>query len=148
MYTNVSPARKAVVTCMDPRLQLPQVLGRATEESFILRNAGGRVTNDVIRGLIVCTRLMEVAEVGVIHHTDCRLQKYTNVELIDKTGAPSDFDFMAFSDPVKSILEDVGKLSDSSVLPPGLRIWGGLYSIEDHSISVISDTHGWSPSTT
>jgi carbonic anhydrase len=142
MYTNISPARKAIVTCMDPRLQLPQVLGRATEESFILRNAGGRVTDDTIRGLIVCTILMEVAEVGVIHHTDCRLQKYENEELIEKTGVPHDYDFMVFPDPVKSILQDVSKLSESALLPPGLRIWGGLYSIEDHSISVISDTQG------
>ncbi len=140
MHATTPPARTAIVTCMDPRLQLPRVLKSAAEESFILRNAGGRVTEDVLRGLVLCTQVMDVTEIGVIHHTDCRLQKYTNEELILKTGA--DIDFMSFSDPIKSILQDVRRLSDCSMLKTEVRIWGGLYSIDDHTISVISDTDG------
>lgn len=140
MHPDTPPARTAIVTCMDPRLQLPRVLGSAAEESFILRNAGGRVTEDVLRGLVLCTLVMDVTEIGIIHHTDCRLQKYTDEELILSTGA--DIDFMSFTDPVMSILEDVRQLSDCSMLKAELRIWGGLYSIDDHTISVISDTQG------
>ncbi|SRR6266568_559801 len=141
MYGNSPPARSAIVTCMDPRLQLPKVLGRAAEEPFMLRNGGGRVTEDVLRGLVLCTRLMEVTEVGVIHHTDCRLQRFTNEELALRTGI--DIDFKPFRDPVMSILEDVYQLGNCGMLSPGLRVWGGLYSIEDHTIRVISDTDDW-----
>ena len=146
MYDSYSPARAAIVTCMDPRLQLPRVLGPAVEESYILRNAGGRGTEDVLRGLVVCTRLLEVTEVGVIHHTDCRMQKYTQEELILSTGVA--IDYRAFTDPLVSILEDVHELANCSILNPQLRIWGGLYMIENHTVSIISDTRDWSPSRT
>lgn len=146
MYDSSSPARAAIVTCMDPRLQLPRVLGRAAEESFILRNAGGRITEDVLRGLVICTRLLEVTEVGVIHHTDCRLQKYTQEELSLSTGIA--IDYKSFTDPLVSILEDVHELADCGMLNPRIRLWGGLYTIEDHTVRIISDTHDWSPSRT
>jgi carbonic anhydrase len=125
---------------MDPRLQLPKALGHAAEEPFMLRNGGGRVTDDVLRGLVLCTRLMQVTEVGVIHHTDCRLQD-TNERLVLKTGI--DRDYMAFPDPVESILKDVCLLRDSHLLSPQVRVWGGLYNTEDHTVRVISGVHSY-----
>jgi carbonic anhydrase len=137
MYTKSSLGQVAIVTCMDPRVDLVKALGLPAAEYFVLRNAGGRVTPDVLRSLVLCTKLMEVTEVGIIHHTDCRLQQ-ENEDLVVKTGV--DIDFMAFSDLEASVLEDVQRLDDCSVLSPGIRIWGGLHSIEDHTVHLISDT--------
>ncbi len=137
MYGNPNPARTAIVTCMDPRLQLPEALGYA-EEPFMLRNGGGRVTDDVLRGLVLCTRLMEVTEVGVIHHTGCRLQD-TNERLVLRTGI--DRDYMTFPDPVKSVFQDIDELRNSGILSPLIRVWGGLYDTEGHTVSVIADAH-------
>jgi carbonic anhydrase len=138
MYENPCAPQVAIVTCMDPRIQLSKALGRNVNESFVLRNGGGRVTDDVLRGLILCTRLMKVTEIGVIHHTDCRLQQFTNEELALRTGI--DIDFKSFSDPVTSVVEDVNRLSNSDILHPNVRVWGGLYVTEDHVVRVISDT--------
>jgi carbonic anhydrase len=125
---------------MDPRLQLPLALGSAAEGAFILRNAGGRVTDDVIRGLVVATRVLDVTEVGVIHHTDCRMQRYTNDEFALMTGVARDYKAFKKQGLEKSILEDVQELRDCGELKAGLRIWGGVYSVDDHTISVVADT--------
>jgi carbonic anhydrase len=128
-------ARMAIVTCMDPRLQIRGALGLDTDDSFVLRNAGGRVTDDVLRSLVLCTRMLDVTDIGVIHHTDCRLQEHTDEELRLKTGA--DFDFLSISDPVSSISEDVGRLGSSGLFA-GVRIWGALYVVDDHTINLVA----------
>jgi carbonic anhydrase len=130
-------ARMAFVTCMDPRIRISEVLGERAINSFVLRNAGGRVTDDVVRGLILCTRLLEVTEIAVVHHTDCRLQDFTDEQLTTKTGA--DIDFMAFSDPEESILGDVKRLQENELLTEHTHIWGGLYEVATHSLSVVID---------
>ncbi len=135
MHSKSSPAQVAIVTCMDPRLSLARALTRPAEEYFLLRNAGGRVTDDVIRGLILCTRLMGVTEVGVIHHTDCRLQQ-ENEELVRMTEI--DRDYRAFSELEPSVAEDILLLDACPDLSPQLRIWGGLYSVEDHTVRLLS----------
>jgi carbonic anhydrase len=129
------PARLAIVTCMDPRIQLPRVLGDEAD-TFVLRNAGGRVTDDVLRSLALCTLLLEVTRVGVLHHTDCRLQEFTNEELAIRTGL--DIDFMSCPNPVTSILEDIDRLSSCDMLSAQVEFWGGLYDVEDHAIRVIT----------
>src|SRR5437879_4446854 len=114
MYGSSYPARAAIVTCMDPRLQIPEVLSTVAEETFILRNVGGRVTRDILHDLVFCTRVLNVAEVGIIHHTDCRLQQYTREELVLKAG--KDIDIKPFSDLEESILEDMRELGDYGIL--------------------------------
>ncbi|HEY3733623.1 MAG TPA: carbonic anhydrase [Streptosporangiaceae bacterium] len=136
--TTSKPPHTAIVTCMDPRVRLPGVLGDAAAASFVLRNGGGRVTDDVLRSLVLCTRLLGVTDVGVVHHTDCRLQAVSNEELILKTGV--DIDFMPISDPLASVLEDVGRLRSGGALSPQVTVWGGLYSVEDHTMRVIAGT--------
>jgi carbonic anhydrase len=136
-FMPIRPARMAVVTCMDPRVRISDVLGERAAHSFILRNGGGRVTDDVLRSLVLCTRLLKVTEVAVIHHTDCRLQDFTNEQLMLKTGI--DIDFMPFSNPVLSVLEDVERLQDSDLLSDQTHVWGGLYTVADHALSVVVD---------
>ena len=68
----------AVVTCMDSRMDIFQILGLAHGEAHIIRNAGGVVTDDVIRSLVVSQRRLETREIVLIHHTDCGLQRVTD----------------------------------------------------------------------
>lgn len=101
----------------------------------MLRNAGGRVTDDVVRSLVLCTRMMAVTEIGVLHHTDCRLQGLTNDELTALTGVHADF--LPFQDSAVTISEDVYRLRTCGLFSDDVQIWGGLYVLEDHTVSVL-----------
>lgn len=138
MPGSLPPARQAIVTCMDPRIQLSKALGHKAENSYVLRNGGGRVTDDVVRGLLLCTRVLGVTQVGVLHHTDCRLHEFSNDELSSITGV--DINFMSSSDPTASIMEDVTTLRASGIFGAEVTIWSGIYSLEDHKVSMIVDT--------
>ena len=70
--------RVAVVTCMDSRINIPNILGLPLEKMLIIRNAGGRVTDDVLRSLTISHKLLGVEQIFLIQHTDCGLQKITN----------------------------------------------------------------------
>ena len=70
--------RVAIVTCMDSRLHVAQALGLALGDAHILRNAGGRVTDDMIRSLVISQQQMGTREIVVLHHTDCGAQTFTN----------------------------------------------------------------------
>lgn len=128
--------RMALVTCMDPRIQLLRPFGVAAADAFVLRNGGGRVTDDVLRGLVLCTRLLDVTEIGVLHHTDCRLQGLSNDELVSNTGV--DIDFLPITDVADSVRADVGQLRSCGLIGDEVRIWGGLYDVDSHTVSVIA----------
>lgn len=129
--------RTAIVTCMDPRVQLSQPADAVADagDPFLLRNAGGRVTDDVIRSLLLCTRLLNVAEVCVLHHTDCRLQGRTNDELALLTGA--DVDFLPFLDSAATLSDDVSRLRNCGLFGSEVTIWGGLYLVDSQTTSVL-----------
>ena len=93
------------------------------------------MTEDVIRGLVLCTRLMNVADIGVIHHTDCRLQGLTNHELARRTGV--DVDFLPFLDSASTVADDVGRLRASGLFGADVSIWGGLYCVDSHRTTVL-----------
>jgi carbonic anhydrase len=131
-------ARTAIVTCMDPRIELSKVLGSQADNSFVLRNGGGRVTDDVLRSLILCTRLLNVSRIGILHHTDCRLQDYSNEELSFRTGIS--IDFLPFSTPTTSVPEDIARLHACGMFG-GVEIWGGIYVVESHTLQPVA-SHG------
>lgn len=138
MPGSLERARMAIVTCMDPRIRLPAALGTSADHLFVLRNGGGRVTDDVVRSLVLCTKMLNVTQVGVLQHTDCRLHGLTNEELVLRTGV--DIDFMSCSNPVAGILEDVRRLQSCAVFSPEVRVWGGLYCVQSHTIRTIAGT--------
>jgi carbonic anhydrase len=132
------PAPTAIVTCMDPRIRLSRALGSHAEASFVIRNGGGRVTDDVFRSLVLCTRLLDVTEIVILHHTDCRLQEFSNAELSFRTGV--DIDFMSFSAPDASVSQDVARLRACDMFKD-VKIWGGVYCVDSHSARVIAGIH-------
>ena len=128
------PSRRvAVLTCMDARVMPEHALGIGPGEAHVLRNAGGRVTDDVVRSLLVSTAILGTREAAVVHHTDCGLLGATNDELRARVASSSgasadDVDFLPFGDADAAVLEDVGAI----VGDPRLtfeRVSGFLYDV-------------------
>ena len=129
------PARHvAVVACMDARLHPEKVLGIDIGDSHVIRNAGGRVSDDVIRSLVISQRLLGTTEVVVLHHTDCGMLTFTNEQLADKVQAELGVDvhgrdFLAFSDLKQSVLDDLSTLRSSPLIPADFPVSGAIYDV-------------------
>jgi carbonic anhydrase len=129
------PARKvAVVACMDARLHPSKFLGLEIGDAHVIRNAGGRASDDAIRSLIISQRLLGTKEVLVIHHTDCGMLTFTNDQLKDKlkaeTGADaSDIDFLPFPDLDRSVRDDVKRIKDSPFVDKDITVTGFVYDV-------------------
>ena len=123
------PARRlAVVTCMDVRIDVLAVLGLHLGEAHVVRNAGGRVTGDVLRSLALSSGVLGVDTVVIVQHTRCGLAGVTNEELRRRTG--SDLDFLPIADHAAALRADVDTLARTPYLS-GLRtIAGFVYDVE------------------
>jgi carbonic anhydrase len=130
--------RLAVVTCMDARIDPLAALGLAVGEAHVLRNAGGRVTDDVLRSLALSTHGLGVREVGVIHHTGCGLHGVENAELSRQAGLAG-VDFLPFADMEAGVGEDVAALVDSGYLAPGTVVWGAVYDLDAGVVSLVRE---------
>jgi carbonic anhydrase len=113
----------AVVTCMDARIDVFAVLGLNVGESMVLRNAGGRITEDVLRSLALAIHVLGVDEVIVMQHTGCGLTGVTDEELQLQTG--SDVDFLAIDDHEAALRRDLDVLVSTPYLQ-GIRVVAGL----------------------
>ncbi len=108
-----SPSRRvAVVACMDARLRPEDALGLSLGEAHVIRNAGGRVTDDVVRSLMLSSAVLGTREAVVIHHTDCGLLGATNDGLRERvsevTGQDAPMtDFLPFDDAEGTLIDDV-----------------------------------------
>ncbi|HEM5970010.1 TPA: carbonic anhydrase [Streptococcus suis] len=125
----------AIVTCMDSRLHVAQALGLALGDAHILRNAGGRVTEDMIRSLVISQQQLGTREIVVLHHTDCGAQTFTNEDFavqlkrdlgVDVTGQ----DFLPFTDIEESVREDIALLKQSPLIPDDVEISGAVYDVD------------------
>ncbi len=126
--------RLAVVTCMDARVDPARALGLSLGDANVIRNAGARVTADVLRSLTVAYRLLGVREALVVGHTDCGLAGVSNAELQARVRAgsgvdASDVDFDAFADLEESVREGVRRIGESPLLE-GLAASGWIYDVE------------------
>ena len=141
----------AVLTCMDCRIDVHQVLGLAPGEAHVLRNAGARATDDAIRSLIKSTVQLEVERIAVVHHTDCGAAKIQlddlRARVLDRTGnEPTDVEFHLIGDEHQSIVDDVERLCASPYLPPGTDVAGFLYDVRTGRLApVLSGTVGDAP---
>ncbi|BBE41237.1 beta-class carbonic anhydrase [Streptococcus dysgalactiae] len=127
--------RVAIVTCMDSRLHVAQALGLVLGDAHILRNAGGRVTEDMIRSLVISQQQMGTREIVVLHHTDCGAQTFTNEgfarQLRDSLGVEvGDRDFLPFTDVEASVREDMAILRQSPLIPDDVVINGAVYDVD------------------
>ena len=126
----------ALLTCMDARLDISGSLGIALGDAHILRNAGGRVTEDVIRSLHISVNLMHVREIGILHHTNCGLSGTDNDTLAQRTGIAS-IDFLPFQKFRDSLSQDIAEVLRAKILPTGGIVWGAVYSLGSEQISLV-----------
>ena len=127
--------RGAIVTCMDSRLHVAPALGLALGDAHILRNAGGRVTDDVIRSLVISEQQLGTSEIVVLHHTDCGAQTFTNAEFTEQLKRDlavdaGDQDFLPFTDIEESVREDIALLKNSPLIPEDIIISGAIYDVD------------------
>jgi carbonic anhydrase len=131
----IPPARPLLVlTCIDARLEPAEMLGLQVGDAHVLRNAGGRATDDAIRSALISSWLLGTREYVVIHHTDCGMTKFTDDVLHgmirDATGVDvSDDEYLTFSDVEQSVREDVARLRDLKTLPEGVTVTGLVYDV-------------------
>jgi len=118
----------AVVTCMDARIDVFAALGLHLGEAVVLRNAGGRITDDVFRSLALAVHVLNVDTVVVLQHTQCGLAGVSDEELQELTGA--DLGFFAIDDHTAALSEDIDALVGASFLSPLRQISGLVYDVE------------------
>jgi len=131
--TDARPGRQlAVVTCMDARIDVFAVLGLHLGEAHVIRNAGGRVTADVLRSLALSSHVLGVDTVVVMQHTKCGLAGVRDEELRQVIGV--DFEFLAIDDHAAALQEDVDTLAATPYLAPLQVIAGFIYDVESGEI--------------
>ncbi len=128
----------AVVTCMDTRLSRKS-LGLSAGDAHLIRNAGGVVTEDVIRSLLISHYLLGTTEVMVINHTDCGLLKASERELHDsigsRAGLAGSVRFHAFTDPEQNVREQLAKLADLAWLKnEKVTVRGFVFDVQTGSL--------------
>lgn len=124
----------AVVTCMDSRIDPLMMLGLEKGDAKIMRNAGGRVTEDVLRTLVLGTHLLGVERVLVVEHTDCKMATSTAEEvhraILDASGVDSrSLEFRLMDDQLAALAQDVQKVRSWPYLPKGVEVGGFLYDV-------------------
>ncbi|WP_260735068.1 carbonic anhydrase [Tunturiibacter lichenicola] len=148
------PARGfAILTCMDARLDPAKYAGLAEGDAHVIRNAGGRASDDAIRSLVISYKLLGTKEFFVIHHTDCGMQFFTNevirgllansletaaltAEGFKDVGkgpgstAAEFVEFLTIKDQAQSVVADVTRIRTSSLVPKSIPIYGYIYDVK------------------
>ena len=143
LHLSIKPKTKvAIVTCMDSRLHVAPALGLALGDAHILRNAGGRVTDDMIRSLVISQQQMGTREIVVLHHTDCGAQTFNNEDFqehlkrelgVDVSGK----DFLPFQDVEESVRKDMKLLRECPLIPDDVIISGAVYDVDTGRMSEV-----------
>lgn len=138
-HLDVRPSRQlAIVTCMDSRLDVFAALGLGDGEAHVLRNAGGVITDDVIRSLAVSQRRLGTREVMLIHHTDCGMQKLSDdafrAELQEATGVSPSFAIESFVDVDADVRQSILRVRRSDFLLHRDRVRGFVYDVDTHRL--------------
>ena len=143
LHLSINPKTKVtIVTCMDSRLHVAPALGLALGDAHILRNAGGRVTEDMIRSLVISQQQMGTREIVVLHHTDCGAQTFNNEDFqehlkrelgVDVSGQ----DFLPFQDVEESVREDMKLLRECPLIPDDVIISGAVYDVDTGRMSEV-----------
>jgi carbonic anhydrase len=156
------PARHfAILTCMDARLDPAQYAGLAEGDAHVIRNAGGRASDDAIRSLVISYKLLGTREWFVIHHTDCGMETFTDdimrellaasleTATVDASGwhdsgnGPGSgeakyIDWLTISDNAASVVEDVRRIKGHPLVPNGIPVFGYIYDCKSGRLSEVA----------
>lgn len=144
-HLDVRPSRRlAIVTCMDSRLDVFAALGLGDGEAHVLRNAGGVITDDVIRSLAVSQRRLGTREIMLIHHDDCGMQTLTDdgfrAELQEDTGVAPAFAVESFTDVEADVRQSILRVRRSAFLPHRDEVRGFVYDVDTHQLREVFAT--------
>jgi carbonic anhydrase len=157
----IPPARRfAVLTCMDARIDPAKLAGLAEGDAHVIRNAGGRASDDAIRSLIISYKLLGTREWFVIHHTDCGMGMFTDDTMRtllahsletaalgpdgwrDTGKGPGSsegefIDWLAFKDPIEAVLTDIRRIRSHPLVPDGIPIYGYIYDVRSGRLAEV-----------
>jgi len=157
------PGRQfAILTCMDARLDPAKYAGLAEGDAHVIRNAGGRASDDAIRSLVISYKLLGTREWFVIHHTDCGMETFTDeimrgllassleTATVDDTGwhdtgkgpgsAEGDYiDWLTIADNAKSVVADVQRIRAHPLVPGNIPIHGYIYDVKSGRLVEVPD---------
>jgi carbonic anhydrase len=148
------PARQvAILTCMDARLDPAKYAGLSEGDAHVIRNAGGRASDDAIRSLVISYKLLGTREWFVIHHTDCGMETFNNEIMSDllssslkaasvdasgwhdccEGGGSTDgkyINWLTIKDQAQSVLEDVMRIKAHALVPSDIPVYGYIYDVK------------------
>ena len=134
-HLEIPPARGVVIlTCIDARVDPATMLGLHLGDAHVIRNAGGRATDDAIRSITISSWLLGTREFAVIHHTGCGMTLFTSdvlrEKIRDEKGVDvGDVDYLTFSDIDQSVRDDVETIRSLDSLPDGVEVSGYVYDV-------------------
>lgn len=132
----------AVVACMDARIETGRLLGLEEGDAHVIRNAGGVVTEDVLRSLVISQRLLGTREIILIHHTDCGMVTFTDDQLKAQieadTGLRPAFAMEAFPDEKEDVRQSIRRIQACPFIPVKDSIRGFVYDVKTGKLNEVS----------
>ena len=140
--TGVASRGIAIVTCMDSRINPLSVIGMKSGDAKILRNAGARVTEDVLRTLVLATYLLGVNRILIMPHTNCRMAMSEEADIHnlieEKYGVDTrSLEFRTVSDQIKALVTDVNRVRSYPFLRKGVEVGGAIYDVATGKITPV-----------
>jgi carbonic anhydrase len=132
----------AVVACMDARLNVYALLGLREGEAHVIRNAGGVVSDDVLRSLVISQRLLGTREVILVHHTDCGMLTFTDdavkADIEADVGLRPHFALEAFSDLERDVRQSIARIKASPFVPHKDAVRGFIYDVRSGALQEVT----------
>ena len=132
----------AVVACMDARLNVYALLGLNVGEAHVIRNAGGVVSDDVLRSLVISQRLLGTREVILVHHTDCGMLTFTDdqvkADIEADIGLRPHFALEAFPDLERDIRQSIARIKASPFVPNKDSVRGFVYDVTNGQLQEVT----------
>jgi carbonic anhydrase len=132
----------AVVACMDARLNVYALLGLQEGEAHVIRNAGGVVSDDVLRSLVISQRLLGTREVILVHHTDCGMLTFTDdqvkADIEADVGLRPHFALEAFPDLERDIRQSIARIKASPFVPNKDSVRGFIYDVHSGALQEVT----------
>ena len=134
----------AVITCMDSRIEPLAMLGLEPGDAKIFRNAGARVTEDVLRSIVLAVHLLGVDRICVVQHTECAMTKYSDDELRARVGEragadASGWEFAAIADQRVALRGDLYRIRTCPLVPETVALGGFVYDVETGALEPVDE---------
>ncbi|CAB4695723.1 unannotated protein [freshwater metagenome] len=124
----------AIITCIDSRIAPLAIMGMQPGDAKIIRNAGARVTDDVLRTLVLATHLLNVSRILVMPHTDCRMASGTEAEIhaaiLEKSGVDTrSIEIRTVRDPLEALEIDLNRIKSFPLLAANIEVAGAIFNV-------------------